>query len=126
MRPGGWTHSLTILSATIPGIPGFLIPKNSPKAHKTCLSAVDAANNPGSLLIGDKMSCSSAKLTMLDGRIASVARCTDRRIGTAMTVTSAGRYTPTSYELRSTSIGVRNGKPMRIESVSSGRLTHRC
>lgn len=126
VQPGGWTHSMTIHTATIPGIPGFLIPKGRPKHYKTCLSPRDAALNPGLILRGEDMECTPRSLTMANGKIASVATCTDNRLGIPMTVVSAGSYTLTSYELRSVSTGTRNGKPMRVETTSSGKLTHRC
>lgn len=122
VQPGGWTHSMTIHAATIPGIPGFLIPKGRPKHYRTCLSARDAADNPGTVLRGEDMECTPRRLSMANGQIASVATCVDKKLGTPMTVTS----TATSYELRSVSTGTRNGKPMRIETTSNGRLTHRC
>jgi hypothetical protein len=126
VQPGGWTHSMTIHTATIPGIPGFLIPKGRPKYYKTCLSPRDAAANPGLILRGEGMECTPRTLTMTNGKIASVATCTDNRLGIPMNVVSAGSYTPTSYELRSVSTGTRNGKPMRVETTSTGKLTHRC
>ena len=126
VQPGGWTHSMTIHTATIPGIPGFLIPKGRPKYYKTCLSPRDAASNPGLILQGENMECTPRSLTMANGKIASVATCTDKRVGVPMNVVSAGSYTATSYELRSVSTGTRNGKPLRVETTSSGKLTHRC
>jgi len=126
VRPGGWTHQLTIQSATIPGIPGFLIPKNRPRTHKSCLAAADAARNPGVLLVGEKMSCTPRRFTMAEGRISSIASCVDERLGTPMTVQSTGTYTATSYSIRSVSTGVRKGRPLHIETVSTGTLTHAC
>lgn len=126
VQPGGWTHSMTIHSALIPGIPGFLIPKGRPKHYRTCLSPRDAADNPATVLRGEDMECTPRRLSMANGQIASVATCTDKKLGVPMTVTSTGSFTATSYELRSVSTGTRNGKPMRIETTSSGKLTHRC
>lgn len=117
---------MTIQSAEIPGIPGFLTPKGAQRPYRTCLAPADAARNPGAVLVGEKMTCASRQFSMEGGKIRSLATCTDKRLGTPMSVTSIGTYTATSYSIRSVSTGTRKGRPLRIETTSSGRRTHAC
>ena len=127
VQAGGWTHVSKMESAVIPGVPNWLLGgARKPKTRKTCLSAVDAANDPQALFRSKKGACQTRRFAMAGGRIDSLAICTDKRLDAPLTVTSTGQYTATSYTLRSVSVGTRNGKPLRIESSASGRLTHGC
>jgi len=127
VHAGGWTHVSKVETMVIPGVPNWLLGgAKKPKTRKTCLSQAEAADDPQALFRSKKGACQTRRFTMAGGRIESLAICTDKRLDAPLTVTSTGRYTATSYSLRSVSIGTRHGKPLRIESSASGQLTHGC
>jgi hypothetical protein len=127
VQPGGWTHVSKMESAVIPGVPNWLLGgAKKPKTRKTCLSPAEAQDDPQALFRSKKGACQTRRFLMAGGRIDSLAICADKRLDAPLTVTSTGSYTATSYRLRSISVGMRHGKPLRIETSASGRLTHGC
>ena len=124
--PGEWRHDSKLISAEVPGVPEFLVRMMAGGgARKSCFPAGVAARSQEALLADDsKASCRTSRLTMAaDGQLEYVAICINQRFPDPMTVTSTGRWTPTSYSFRAITTGTRKGKPVKVVTEGSGRRT---
>ena len=127
--PGQWQHQTTLVEAAIPGIPQWLIRLIASHAGRTsCNSAAQLASHPEALLTADKEAkCELRRLSITDGRLVFDTFCTNHRFPAGLLVASTGTYTATTYQITTTSTGLRDGRPLRIVTKGSGqRVAETC
>lgn len=122
VQPGLWQMSSRVLSAEMPGAPPAMVEamKRRPQNHSYCLSAKEAEANPRSLFENSDSKCRYTKFQMSGGTLAMDMVCP----GTTMT--STGRYTPTSYAVRGTMVMKTPQGVMRMTSDSVGKRVGDC
>ena len=122
--PGHWHHETRLIHAEVPGIPQWLIRLfASHSTRESCSTAAQIASHPESLLTADdRAHCSLRHLSTANGRIDFTTFCTNHHFPEGLLVSSRGTWTPTQYQITTTSTGTRNGKPVRIETTGTGRL----
>ncbi|WP_260929290.1 DUF3617 domain-containing protein [Novosphingobium sp. 9] len=121
--PGQWEHHTNLVSASVPGVPQWLIKLVAGHSiRRNCPSAEEAQYHPERLLQGDdNATCKLRKLSMLDGKLEFDTFCTNKRFPDGLLVSSRGTYTSTSYAISTTSTGTKDGKPVRILTTGSGK-----
>ena len=108
--PGHWHHETRLILA-------------SHSTRESCSTAAQIASHPESLLTADdRAHCSLRHLSTANGRIDFTTFCTNHHFPEGLLVSSRGTWTPTQYQITTTSTGTRNGKPVRIETTGTGRL----
>lgn len=122
--PGHWHHETRLVSAEVPGIPQWLIRLfASHSTRESCASTAQLASHPESLLTADdRAHCTLRHLSTTNGQIDFSTYCTNHHFPEGLLVSSHGTWTPTHYQITTTSTGTRNGKPVRIETTGTGRL----
>ena len=109
--PGHWHHETRLIHAEVPGIPQWLIRLFASHSTRESLLTAD-----------DRAHCSLRHLSTANGRIDFTTFCTNHHFPEGLLVSSRGTWTPTQYQITTTSTGTRNGKPVRIETTGTGRL----
>lgn len=120
---GEWRHQTRMVSADVPGIPQFIVRMVAGNSdRKSCFTAEQAAGRQEMLLTEDgKAQCRTDKLVMAgDGRLEYRATCMNKRFPDPMNVVSIGTWSPTSYQFRATTTGMRHDKPVKIVTEGNG------
>ena len=122
VQAGKWTHVTQLVSADIPGVPETLVraaDKREPRT--TCLTAQQAAANPQVLLHAPGATCTSRRYTLTAGNIRGQSVCRVNELPTPVKTVTTGTYNAKGYVTRSVTTGVRNGRPLKVVTSTSGR-----
>ncbi|MET0376189.1 MAG: DUF3617 domain-containing protein [Rhizorhabdus sp.] len=123
--PGKWQHETKTMSAEVPGVPQWVVKMFAGNSsRKSCFTAQQAAARPEALLTQDDAAvCTKRKFSLAGGKIVYDTFCTNKRFPEGLLVASKGSYTIDSYEISTLTTGTKEGKPVRIVTVGSGRRT---
>lgn len=122
--PGRWQHQTHLVRAEIPGVPGWVVRLVASNTSRTsCHDAEQLKERPEVLLTASEdAQCRLKAFSMTGGKLVFDTFCTNKRFPDGLLVASRGTYTATSYSISTTSTGMRNGKPVHIETTGTGRL----
>ncbi|MBF7014196.1 DUF3617 family protein [Novosphingobium resinovorum] len=126
---GQWEHQTDLVSASVPGVPQWLIRLTAGHStRRNCPSRAEAQIHPEFLLQGDdSATCKLRRLSMVDGKLEFDTFCTNKHFPDGLLVSSRGSYTPTTYSISTTSTGTKGGKPVRILTTGAGkRVANSC
>jgi hypothetical protein len=120
---GQWDHETRLIQADVPGIPEWLIRMFAGHgSRKSCNSAAQLNSHPEALLTADDEAvCKLRQFSALNGKLVFDTFCTNKRFPDGLLVSSRGSYTPTSYSISTMSTGMRDGKPVRIQTTGTGK-----
>lgn len=127
--PGQWEHETNLVSASVPGVPQWLIRLTAGHStRRNCPTSAEARDHPENLLQGDdSATCKLRRLSMTGGKLEFDTFCTNKHFPDGLLVSSRGSYTPTTYTISTTSTGTKNGKPVRIVTTGTGkRISDTC
>jgi hypothetical protein len=133
IEPGEWESKVTVQEMNIPGMPPQYAAKmkqmmasNEQRTSKHCVTK-DDVKKPKEDFFGADKSCHYEHFTMGGGRIDVQMACKEE--GSTQTTKLAGSYTPTTYALDMSSVGIgggmQNGMTMKmhVEAQRVGECT---
>jgi hypothetical protein len=129
-QPGRWEASFTLKKIDIPGLPPQAreaMGKQMSGIHAvaTCLTPEQANKPDGGFFQPGAKDCKYDRFVMADGRIEATMTC--GKPAAAQTMTLAGTYSDTEYDLEVTSKGdMQPGMPMTMELGVKARRTGAC
>jgi hypothetical protein len=129
-RPGRWEANITLNRIDMPGLPpqareAMRKQMSTIKAVATCLTPEQAEKPEGGFFQPGAKDCKYDRFVMADGRVDAAMTC--GQSGAAQTMTMAGAYSETQYDLQVTSKGeMQPGMPMTMDVAISARRTGEC
>lgn len=126
IQPGQWEIRSQVTSIDMPGAPPQMLEMmKKPHVMRHCVTPEQAAKGPQEMLKERKGDCRFTRYALSGGRLDSVMQCSSKERDT-MTVTSKGRYAPTSYDVTSAMVMSGPRGPMKMSTVGQGRRVGPC
>lgn len=126
--PGAWQHQTRTISAEVPGVPQWVVKMFAGNSsRKSCFTPQLAATRPEALLTQDDAAvCKLRRFSLAGGKLVYDTFCVNKRFPEGLLVASKGSYTADSYEISTLTTGTKEGEPVKIMTIGSGRRTGTC
>ena len=124
VQPGLWETAVTVNTVDMPSAPPMVakIMQGRTTTIRHCITPEEASRGPQEMLKTNK-ACSFTRYSLAGGRLSSEMVC--KQSGGAITATTSGTYTPTSFSATGKSV-VTGPATMTMTTTSTGRRIGEC